>query len=196
MKKLYFLDEEEKNRILNIHESATKRQYLSEQAVTSGWSPDPTGNKTWEYQFKDNSWFARKKGTTQEYNISVDKKYARSVGYLNNAYPEAIKTTMSSKDKTKKVQQIVSQTENNTRAIQKLLNLKQTGIMDTTLLQNISKMLNGGGQQVQPTQQTTPTSITPAAGTTTPPLANTSSQLNLTDDQITQTMDKLLNKPQ
>ena len=31
MKKLYFLDEEEKNRILNLHESAAKRQYLGEQ---------------------------------------------------------------------------------------------------------------------------------------------------------------------
>ena len=31
MKKLYFLDEEEKNRILNLHESATKRHYLGEQ---------------------------------------------------------------------------------------------------------------------------------------------------------------------
>jgi hypothetical protein len=31
MKKLYFLDEEERQRILNIHESATKRQYLKEQ---------------------------------------------------------------------------------------------------------------------------------------------------------------------
>jgi|688.fasta_scaffold173628_2 hypothetical protein len=31
MKKLYFLDEEEKGRILNLHESATKNQYLSEQ---------------------------------------------------------------------------------------------------------------------------------------------------------------------
>jgi hypothetical protein len=31
MKKLYFLDEEEKNRILNIHESATNRQYLIER---------------------------------------------------------------------------------------------------------------------------------------------------------------------
>ena len=31
MKKLYFLDEEEKNRILNLHESATKNQYLDEQ---------------------------------------------------------------------------------------------------------------------------------------------------------------------
>ena len=34
MKKLYFLDDEEKNRILNLHESATKRQYLSEQGST------------------------------------------------------------------------------------------------------------------------------------------------------------------
>jgi hypothetical protein len=31
MKKLYFLDDEEKNRILNLHESATKKQYLSEE---------------------------------------------------------------------------------------------------------------------------------------------------------------------
>ena len=31
MKKLYFLNEDEKNRILTLHENATKRQYLSEQ---------------------------------------------------------------------------------------------------------------------------------------------------------------------
>jgi hypothetical protein len=31
MKKLYFLNEEEKNRILNLHQSAIKRQYLGEQ---------------------------------------------------------------------------------------------------------------------------------------------------------------------
>ena len=30
-KKLYFLNEEEKNRILNLHESRTKKQYLNEQ---------------------------------------------------------------------------------------------------------------------------------------------------------------------
>jgi len=33
MKKLYFLNEEEKNRILNLHENATKRQYLGEQPL-------------------------------------------------------------------------------------------------------------------------------------------------------------------
>jgi hypothetical protein len=36
MKKLYFLDEEEKNRILNLHEGATKRQYLSEATEPGG----------------------------------------------------------------------------------------------------------------------------------------------------------------
>jgi hypothetical protein len=36
MKKLYFLDEEEKNRILNLHESRTKKQYLiKEQSIGS-----------------------------------------------------------------------------------------------------------------------------------------------------------------
>jgi hypothetical protein len=31
MKKLYFLNEEESNRILNLHKDATKRQYLKEE---------------------------------------------------------------------------------------------------------------------------------------------------------------------
>jgi hypothetical protein len=38
MKKLYFLDEDEKSRILNLHESATKKQYLPEASFgSSGW---------------------------------------------------------------------------------------------------------------------------------------------------------------
>ena len=100
MKQLYFLDEEEKNRILNLHESATKRQYLSEQAAPSEWLPDPTKNPNWEYQFKDNSWFARKKGTTKEYNISQNKKYARSVNHLNTAYPNGKQTQVKQNTNT------------------------------------------------------------------------------------------------
>lgn len=39
-KKLYFLDEDEKNRILNLHESATKKQYLlGEEQKTSSFDP-------------------------------------------------------------------------------------------------------------------------------------------------------------
>lgn len=33
MKKLYFLNEEESKRILNLHKEATKKHYLSEQEV-------------------------------------------------------------------------------------------------------------------------------------------------------------------
>jgi hypothetical protein len=44
MKKLYFLDEEEKQRILNIHESATKRQYLSEQETSPFGNTSPMDN--------------------------------------------------------------------------------------------------------------------------------------------------------
>lgn len=36
MKKLYFLDDEETNRILNLHENATKNQYLSEANEPGG----------------------------------------------------------------------------------------------------------------------------------------------------------------
>jgi seryl-tRNA synthetase len=35
MSKLFLISEEEKNRIINLHESATNRHYLSEQEVTN-----------------------------------------------------------------------------------------------------------------------------------------------------------------
>ena len=185
MKKLYFLDEEEKNRILNLHEGATKRHYLNEQeggqpakvntpvddvnnainavknpgsqpetfgfptdpktaegikaaqdmlknfnfgnfggtgtpagttttapagtttTAPTTWSPDPTGNKTWEYQFKDGKWSARKIGQTKEYVISDNPKYAKSVTKLNTAYPEAIKPVTSTTTNTTPVNTVV-----------------------------------------------------------------------------------------
>lgn len=42
MKNLFTINEEEKNRILNLHETATKRQYLSEQSLGLGQSSEPT----------------------------------------------------------------------------------------------------------------------------------------------------------
>jgi len=39
MKKLYFLDEQEKNRILNLHTEATKKQYLSEKRLLNESAP-------------------------------------------------------------------------------------------------------------------------------------------------------------
>ncbi len=58
MKNLFILSEEEKNRILNLHESATKRHYLNEQEIKQGPYGDP-------YQYKkvgNDFYYANKKG--------------------------------------------------------------------------------------------------------------------------------------
>jgi hypothetical protein len=63
MKKLYFLDEEEKNRILNLHESATKRQYLSEQ--TTAPIIVTNNDNAYEYKLENGQYtFRGKPGTT------------------------------------------------------------------------------------------------------------------------------------
>lgn len=64
--------------------------------VSQGWLADPTGNQTWEYQVRNCKWIARKKGQTQEYTISDEPKYARSVNYLNKAYPDLLKNCNNS----------------------------------------------------------------------------------------------------
>lgn len=62
MKQLYFLDEEEKNRILNIHENATKRHYLIEQST----APIIISNNdnAYEYKLENGKYFFKgKQGT-------------------------------------------------------------------------------------------------------------------------------------
>jgi len=89
MKKLYFLNEEEKNRILNLHESATKRQYLSEQnnffndqlktqnkqnqVVVQGQGNDPYQYMKWG----DKVWYAKK--SEGKYPKWVEGKNADSI---------------------------------------------------------------------------------------------------------------------
>ena len=61
MKNLFIINEEEKNRILDIHESATKRHYLTEQ-VKQGLPGDP-----YEYKLENGVYSFRnvRKGETQ-----------------------------------------------------------------------------------------------------------------------------------
>ena len=51
----FILGEEEKERILTLHESATKRHYLSEQVNT-------THDRTYDYKKEGDKYFYRKKG--------------------------------------------------------------------------------------------------------------------------------------
>ena len=54
MKKLYFLNEDEKNRILNLHENMTQRQYLMETPLTDLYSKLPEESKK-KFNALDNS---------------------------------------------------------------------------------------------------------------------------------------------
>ena len=183
MKKLYFLNEEEKNRILSLHESAAKRQYLSEENQFLF----PQMENPYQTALDKMKSDGKAKLNSQERQTNINKVYCG----LNNGvitggtwkdrkWDEYVKTykissneiqaakkscpkTNQTKQNSGNRQQIISQTENNTKAIQKLLKLPETGIMDTTLLQKINEALNGGGQQSQPRPQVEPIQqLTPA----------------------------------
>ena len=160
MKKLYFLDDEEKQRILNIHESATKRQYLSEQQKPTQaeldkrearWDSDLNCVKKHPKAIKT----VRADNTTS-YDINGVRYFNDGIKITSDkkrapySCATEFKTTVSTEDKAKKVQQykqqVVTKTKENTIAIQKFLGLEQNGIMDSALLQKINDKLNGGQQ--------------------------------------------------
>lgn len=158
MKKLYFLNEEEKQRILNIHESATKRHYLSEQQKPSQAELDKREAR-WDSDLN-----CVKKQPGAKVITLLDKTTAYQIGdivYYNTARKKLkdgtmtgytcnteFKTGVSTEDKSKKVQQykqqIITKTEDTTKQIQALLGLEQSGKMDSALLQKINTKLNGG----------------------------------------------------
>jgi len=160
MKKLYFLDEEEKQRILNIHESATKRQYLSEQQKPSQAELDKREAR-WKTDLKcvpaqPNAKPTVRPDKTTSYDIIGIRYFNDGIKITSDkkrapySCATEFKTTVSTEDKAKKVQQykqqVVTKTKENTIAIQKLLGLEQNGIMDSALLQKINDKLNGGQQ--------------------------------------------------
>ena len=84
MKNLFELSKEEKNRIINLHENATKRLYLVEQQVVQGGATDPyqyrkTGDKV-EYA---------KKGT-ENWQVQTNPK---GVEAINNLFLKSAPTT-------------------------------------------------------------------------------------------------------
>ena len=56
MSKLFLISEEEKNRIINLHESATKNLYLSEQVVTNH-------DSKYDYKKEGNNYYYKVKGS-------------------------------------------------------------------------------------------------------------------------------------
>lgn len=153
MKKLYFLNEEETNRILNLHENATKRQYLSEQPESR-----------FETQY-NKELMSKYQNTTPKSTSTPAPKVAPKAASTSTpkAAPKATttpapKTTSTTTPKVDpkvaqnkqfaaRKQQIITQTQNSTKQIQKLLGLRETGNMDSALLQKINDKLNGKPQE-------------------------------------------------
>ena len=142
MKNQFIISESERQRILSLHESSTKKQYLNvlteqeqfykgsdgkvgklvapqilpagatkitqQEYDTAIKTQTPVGDggttttttvkpgavaetwlkylndKTYEYLKKDNKWFARRVGTTKEFDLSSNPKYKKTVENLNN----------------------------------------------------------------------------------------------------------------
>jgi hypothetical protein len=84
MPKLFLISEEEKNRILNLHESATKNHYLSEQ-VKKGSQGDP-----YEYKLENGVYYFRNvnKGETKWTKANKDQSDSIKTQIFGNKTPE------------------------------------------------------------------------------------------------------------
>ena len=78
MKQLYFFDESERERILNLHESATKRQYIITEQETSTPAANIPGVTTTAAAAPDNVKIAMEKGYG-----AVTKEYADQLASQN-----------------------------------------------------------------------------------------------------------------
>ena len=234
MKKLFLISEEEKNRILNIHSNAVKKQYLSEANETPeekianefygkgakgmGTNPEIMINAINSITSADQFWkvneLVKKKsgkldiaGVINDEFEYPDNKYSSNKsdldkiiyklkslgigstirkengGYISGTFeisPQSETTQTKNVDNKKNTEnlqkrrtEIINKTTENTKQIQKLLGVPETGQMDTGLLNLINTKLKGETQQ--PRQKLEPINLKPAGvvSNTAKPTANT-----------------------
>jgi hypothetical protein len=127
MKQLYFLDEEEKNRILNLHESATKRHYLGEQATNQTNLPTITDNdKTYDYQKNGDTYFFKVKpnATDNRAQKYKDGNWHQGIGKASTA----IKALFDKKPNGTQTQVKPVTNTDPSKAAQVTANVAQTGV--------------------------------------------------------------------
>jgi ferritin-like metal-binding protein YciE len=164
MKKLYFLNEEEKNRILNLHESATKRQYLNEQkdieqkmkelgakiSVDLSTRLVKAGLNSVRQKVVGVIFCSVKNGVITADNEYKGKKwddFVKDFTITNQDIETAKKACPKKNNSQQYKQQIITKTSDTTKQIQALLKLDPTGVMDSGLLQKINDKLNGKPQE-------------------------------------------------
>ena len=159
MKQLYFLNEEEKNRILNLHESATKRHYLSEQ--TTAPIIVTNNDNAYEYKLENGQYtFRGKPGTTyaQKYPNWVVSKTPKGAAAIKNVIDTKGKqSTPVETPKTTDPSKVVTTTTDPSKASVDTANTNQ--VTPTVTSTNTTQPI------VKPTTDTTQVQGTP----TTPP---------------------------
>ena len=143
MKQLYFLNEEEKNRILNLHESATKRHYLGEQQT----APNIISNNDNAYEYKSENgkyFFKGKQGTkfAKTYPDWRESKASKGISAIKSLF-----------DKLPKPEEKNTSVVDPSKAATETAKVTQTG--------------------AAPSTPSTPASSTPATGTPTTPTTPT-----------------------
>jgi hypothetical protein len=147
MKKLYFLNEEETNRILNLNENSTKRQYLGEAPMVN--NTNVPNNSPEERQKNITKVYCGLKNgviTAGRYKDVKWEDYVKEWTVLPKEIDIAKKSCPKTNNPQQYKQQIINKTNDTTKQIQGLLGLEQTGKMDSGLLQKINDKLNGGQQ--------------------------------------------------
>ena len=172
MKQLYFFDESERERILNLHESATKNQYLITEQETSTPAANIPGVTTTAAGAPDNVKIAMEKG----YGV-VTKEYADQLASQNwPAKPKtqqttSKKTTTDTQSKYAKHLQNIQNVQNKLKEIDPSFAPTSKDKMDQTTINKVMSLLNQG---VKP--------VTPPAPTPTPYQVNQTTSNTKSDD--------------
>jgi hypothetical protein len=155
-KNLFILTEEEKNRILNLHISATKSQYLSEQdattpASTTPESPTPTDtnqtpeNKNQILTFNDRDYIYKKEGDKYFFRLQRNPASAKAQEFKKSGrFLDWTEAKGGSLDAIKKLN---FQPENLTTKKPTQIQTNTTPQTDLTAKTTTGTTVGGGGEQ-------------------------------------------------
>jgi hypothetical protein len=172
MKQLYFFDESERERILNLHESATKNQYLINEQETSTPPANIPGVTTTAAAAPDNQKIAMEKGYGPVSKEKADELAAQGwpakpAAQQKTQQTANKKTTTDTQSKYAKHLQNVQNVQNKLKEIDPSFAPTSKDKMDQAIINKLMGLLTSKG--TQPAAQTTTTASTtqaPAAQST------------------------------
>ena len=180
MKQLYFFDESERERILNLHESATKKQYIITEQETSTPAANIPGVTTTAAAAPDNVKIAMEKGygaVTKEYADQLAsqnwpaKPAAQQSTQQTTQQTDNKKTTTNTQSKYAKHLQNVQNVQNKLKEVDPSFAPTSKDKMDQATINKLMGLLTSKGTQPA-AQTTTPTTTQEPAAQSTSGLAS------------------------